>query len=342
MLQRNTIEGILPVCWQKEDNKYLLRYDITGKQALDVLLENRLVDETVLRSLLLGICVAVKQLEKYLLLQEGLLLLPETVFWDGKSETMHFCYYPEVEEPLQVHLVRLMEYILAKTDHKNVLAVQLVYGVYEEVQKSTFCINNLQEHLFGVKTYEGGRQQEDYDKEKTEDVMEEVYERDFSYIEKGEAVKKIWKIGAIENFMGWIREKIKKMPREKKVKSMVVIETEESEEPEVWTETRVLGSVDSEIEGVLRYEGGNLLSDINVSKMPFLLGSAKDCDGIINYPTISRYHAKISMREGIYFIEDLNSTNGTKVNGGLLSYKTKVSLKKNDRICFANEPYRFL
>ena len=35
MLMRNTIAGILPVCWQKEDDKYLLRYDITGKQGLD-------------------------------------------------------------------------------------------------------------------------------------------------------------------------------------------------------------------------------------------------------------------------------------------------------------------
>ena len=63
MLMRNTIEGILPVCWQKEDDKYLLRYDITGKQALDVLLENTLVDENIMRSLLVGVCVAVKQLE---------------------------------------------------------------------------------------------------------------------------------------------------------------------------------------------------------------------------------------------------------------------------------------
>ena len=67
-----------------------------------------------------------------------------------------------------------------------------------------------------------------------------------------------------------------------------------------------------------------------------------DADGIIAHPNISRRHARVTCREGVYFIEDLNSTNGTRVNGGLLNYKTKVSIRKGTGIHFANEPYRFV
>ena len=44
----------------------------------------------------------------------------------------------------------------------------------------------------------------------------------------------------------------------------------------------------------------------------------------------------------IYFIEDMNSSNGTKVEGEYLGYKTKISLKKNDVVEFANQRYRFI
>ena len=329
MLMRNTIEGILPVCWQKEDDKYLLRYDITGKQALDVLLENTLVDENIMRSLLVGVCVAVKQLEKYLLLSEGLLLLPETIFFDAKSETMSFCYCPEVDEPLQLRLTRLMEYILAKTDHKNLIAVQLVYGIYEEMQNVTFSIRGLQEYLWTSTVAEKERKSEKHREEMVvNESVADIYEISLQ------------KKNILEEIMSWIKEKIKIVSRKKGEDKKMLFESEEAADE--WMKTKMLNTLEEEIQGILKYEGTNLLPDITISVVPFTIGTAKDCDGVIKCSAISRYHAKITLTEGIYFIEDLNSTNGTKVDGGLLSYRTRVSLKKNEKIHFANEPYRFL
>lgn len=326
MLTHNEIEGLLPVRWQKENDRYLLRYDITGKQALDGLLENMLVDEKLLKSLLVGIYVAAKQLEKYLLPQEGLLLLPEAIFWDYKTETMHFCYFPEGEELLQERFKKLMEYMLAKTDHKNILAVQLAYRVYEEAQKSFFCMEDLQDYLQGQCVQE----HEEETVKVVEDVCEEnVYSNICAH-----------KLGWKRKIMAWIKEKIKRIAKNKKEKEAVIFDVEERVEEE--TATTVLGGGQGEIEGFLKYEGINSLPDIRVTKVPFVIGSASNCDGVLRHPNISRTHAKITYRDNTYFIEDLNSTNGTRVNDGLLSYKTKVSLKKNGSIYFANEPYRFL
>jgi hypothetical protein len=46
-----------------------------------------------------------------------------------------------------------------------------------------------------------------------------------------------------------------------------------------------------------------------------LLGRSDDNDVVLLSPRVSRYHARISSRNGDYEIEDLNSKNGTWVNG---------------------------
>lgn len=54
-------------------------------------------------------------------------------------------------------------------------------------------------------------------------------------------------------------------------------------------------------------------------------------DAVINIPTVSRIHAKIRKREGAYYLADLNSRNGTSVNGQLLKtgedYLLEVRMK---------------
>ena len=334
MLAHNVIEGLLPVCWQKEDDRYLLRYDITGKQALDGVLEQAMADEKLLKQLLVGIYVTIKQLEKYLLPQEGLLLTPETIFYDAKTETMHFCFFPEGSEPLQTQLVKLMEYILAKTDHKNIIAVQMTYGVYEEVQNPLFCVDDLQIYL---KEKCAAIRSEDISEQ--EHISEEVH---YGYEQIN--TKEKYSVGRrktewTEKVVAWIRGKINGFAKSKKQEIAVIYDGLLSQEEGA---TTVLGGVTDRTGGILRYEGANSLPDIRIDKLPFLIGSATDCDGIISHPNISRKHAKISCRDGVYFLEDLNSTNGTRVNGGLLNYKTKVSIRNGTSIHFANEPYRFM
>lgn len=331
MLRQNTIEGILPICCQRENDSYVLRYDITGKQALDEVLENITAEEQLLKMLFIGIGVAIKQLEKHLLPQEGLLLLPETVFWDYKTEMMYFCYCPEWTQGLREQFVSLLEYLLAKTDHKNILAVQLIYGVYEEAVKPTFHMKEL-EKCFRVCPVV------------TEEVREEIYEIE----EEREPIDNMFiaperrmdKIEGVKNIMARIKAGIKKK-RKKECDEAVIIykESEVQLQDEV---TTILGSGEETIKGYLKYEGMNFLPDIPIVKTPFVIGAAESCDGVLKHPNISHQHAKITCQDNTYFIEDLNSTNGTRVNGGLLSYKTRVSLKKNENIYFANEPYRFL
>lgn len=52
-----------------------------------------------------------------------------------------------------------------------------------------------------------------------------------------------------------------------------------------------------------------------INKDEFILGKGNSCDYIItDNPTISRQHAKITKRNGEYYLEDLNSLNHTLVD----------------------------
>lgn len=69
------------------------------------------------------------------------------------------------------------------------------------------------------------------------------------------------------------------------------------------------------------------------------IGSREDCDVQLSWERgISRYHAKIRMEDGVFFIYDLASTNGTLLNGEEI---TKAELKDGDEVCFGESTLLF-
>ncbi len=51
---------------------------------------------------------------------------------------------------------------------------------------------------------------------------------------------------------------------------------------------------------------------------------------------ISREHVRLNYENGEYYIEDQNSTNGTKINGSRISGRDRFSLKDGDKIVLAD------
>ena len=54
---------------------------------------------------------------------------------------------------------------------------------------------------------------------------------------------------------------------------------------------------------------------LQVLKTPFVIGRDKDCDLKVNSPQVSVHHCAILLLDGRAWIRDLDSTNGTRVNG---------------------------
>ncbi len=64
-----------------------------------------------------------------------------------------------------------------------------------------------------------------------------------------------------------------------------------------------------------------------VGKVPLTIGRASEADIVLTDVRASRLHCRIFYEEGIYYVEDLESKNGTSVNGHAI---TKSVVKSGD------------
>jgi predicted component of type VI protein secretion system len=68
-----------------------------------------------------------------------------------------------------------------------------------------------------------------------------------------------------------------------------------------------------------------------------ILGRRESCDIPLRFPNISGQHCELSFKEGVWFIRDLGSTNGTKVNNERV-VQTKA-LRPGDEINIAKRRF---
>lgn len=96
-------------------------------------------------------------------------------------------------------------------------------------------------------------------------------------------------------------------------------------------------------EGVRRLraldEGGE---DIILPYYPFVIGKNKNlADYTLQKDTVSRFHLRIDNEGKNYTVTDLNSTNGTRVNGKALDANETSLIKAGDEIYIADVGYVF-
>jgi len=83
-------------------------------------------------------------------------------------------------------------------------------------------------------------------------------------------------------------------------------------------------------------------NEISVGYFPFLIGKNRDLtDYCLNKPGVSRLHIKLEETDNGYTVTDLNSTNGTSVNGRLLEANETAVLKPGDELMIAGERFYF-
>ena len=82
--------------------------------------------------------------------------------------------------------------------------------------------------------------------------------------------------------------------------------------------------------GELQPIGGG--DSIPLLKKTLVVGRRESADVVLRFPTISGSHCELVVEEGIWVVRDLNSSNGTKVNGVRVS---EQHVKPGDTLSFA-------
>ncbi len=136
---------------------------------------------------------------------------------------------------------------------------------------------------------------------------------------------------------------IYEIPQEKE-KQPEIKEHEVSEEnTECFGETVVLSAGITKGPATLVSHEPGELATIYLDRDITVIGKLETAaDAVINMPTVSRIHAKIRKRDGEYYLTDLNSRNGTSVNGQILKNGEDRLLEDEDEVDFAQARYIFL
>jgi ABC-type multidrug transport system ATPase subunit/predicted component of type VI protein secretion system len=69
------------------------------------------------------------------------------------------------------------------------------------------------------------------------------------------------------------------------------------------------------------------------------IGRHQDCDLVIDSPNVSRWHARVEMENGSYWITDLDSLNGTSLNGKQI---TRANLNQGDQVQIGSHVFTFV
>ena len=84
---------------------------------------------------------------------------------------------------------------------------------------------------------------------------------------------------------------------------------------------------------------GEAISHIPIDDDPFVIGRRPGVSLSLQFRTVSGNHAALNVRDGKLFLQDLNSTNGTYVNGERVT-GAAVRVVEEDLLHFAEAPFR--
>lgn len=374
MLKENELKTLLTFYTMDVNGKTQFWYDISSKQSIKDYLEQNPISFELLIRIFAAIMVAFEEVAKYLLRTEHILLSAETIYVSRQEgQEVYLCYYPGDQDG-KCGLSDFMNHIIGVLDYADDDLTRLCYSLYEMtldehttigdlyeyiqenlpedyIQASNMprgnstgnnCALQKEEHIYaeGDEHIDFAENVATYD-DMEEPVDEEVAQREFDF--GGNVLEEIFNrirskgLEIYDMIMSWQKDKKDRTEDNKPLENDLIIEPEPVEcEPTVF-----LGAKSNKVYGSLRYIGNEKESDYIIDSNIFRIGTHGANDACLNSQTVSRHHAKINEIDNHFYIQDLNSTNGTFLNDIMLNYSQSYELNPGDRITFADVPYIF-
>ncbi len=358
MMQRRPIPELLTWVTMEHAGDMTFWYQINGLQSLSECLQQQMLDHALLKKLLSGLLALQEELPRYYLKPEHLLLREEQIFLDLSTQQMRFCYEPLWSGDPRSSLRALLEQLLVKVDHADKYAVRLAYGLYEKCQEENadlwaYVLEQLEIRSDEPETTaETDMREQSLPDSANISLQQAEPQAEITPVSEPAPEKKhlsaAWVHGMADKLeklphsspLAWLQSVRKDRHPEKQAETLYLFEPEEEaalcEHPTVY-----LGA-GTQAEGRLSYQGSGAEQSYVIRSDTFLIGARNtNADAQLQGTDISRSHARITKEQDVYYVEDLNSRNGTYVNEELLVYHQKRRLNSGDRLRFAREEYIF-
>ncbi len=326
ILNRGGIKGLLPCSLRYIDDNGYLYYDITSRQNMKQLFENKTISRDYVLDFFWNLQKLKQELERFLLDMNRVIVSPEEIFQDVEAKDFLFFYVPYYEG--EQGFKALVEFWVEHINYEDEVLVECIYRIYEQLEQTGESY--FQNQVFAdIKCLEEPMIPKAAKREETIPVVEE----------KTPTVLPEQKRSLFGLFDGR-----KKKVREEKEDYLTRLQNlppvgavaedyyEEKREDENFGKTLYIEETASQQQNnELCTADGKVLAV--VEKEPVTIGKKKEeADVVVPDPSVSRVHARITREDSGVFISDLNSTNGTFKNGlRLLPYEKRL-LEAGDEI----------
>ena len=138
MLEENEIPELLKMNGRGMDDKSCYDYDVSGKVSMKALYEKHSMNGEEIKILLKNILNVVKEVERYLLDVNCILMDPEYIFY--AEDQYYFCYYPPGNQSLWISFHQLSEYLVKCADYQDQECVRIVFLLHPETMKENYSL----------------------------------------------------------------------------------------------------------------------------------------------------------------------------------------------------------
>lgn len=143
MLEKQTIEGILPLEARRMDNKTFLYYDITARQSMEIIYDKAVLSYEKVKKLCEAVIDIIERAYEFLLSEDDFVLKPELVYIEVPADKVVLCLLPGYGKPIKEQMCSLIEYLMNKVDYKDRDAVFLVYQLYSVCREEGYTFDHM-------------------------------------------------------------------------------------------------------------------------------------------------------------------------------------------------------
>lgn len=344
MLLKNKIKGFLPIYVGCLDGRVEISYLIDSKQSLKQLLERKKLNSNEIINIIKGIINVMDLAGQYLLKVDDILLDMNLIFTDYNFEEVWFCYYPNSSNNFYEELKKLSQRMLLVTEHSDMKAIEIMYKFFEICSSNDVSINELEKSLvctsnaFNYYSYNDNIVN-DYKDSKVCESNDDIYGVPERKWKLNLIIDKIQELFNKERFRELSKFKENNVDKSNNFEEDISEYTGDDEE-EYDNETILVSDI-------IKTSDRKLLSltdknDIIITGYPFIIGKLNArADYILDDKLISRLHLKIHREGEEFYIEDMNSKNGSFLNDIQLSPYEMKKMEIGDKITIAKYDYIF-
>ncbi len=143
MMIDNHLSCLLNMSMRYVNAKLTIYYEISSKQSMLRIYENKELGYESLKNLLFQFHKALLMVEEYLINSNYLIIDPEFIYMNLETNEISFICYPGHEEDAKEAFQKLAEYILNKINHQDDKAVFLAYKVYKNTRNKNFTLEEI-------------------------------------------------------------------------------------------------------------------------------------------------------------------------------------------------------